>query len=201
MDILINNAGVMACPKSLTKDGLETQMGVNHFAHFLLTNLLLGAIKAAAPSRIVIVSSSAYAFGTISREDLMSEKSYSANMVYCQSKLANVLFSRELAKKLQGTGVVSNSLHPGAVRTELQRHVPWYMAVFYPAYFFFKTPKSGAQTSLALALDPAYEQVTGRYFSDCKPQSESSRAQDDDTATWLWNESEKIVGLSLSGFL
>ena len=190
----------MACPKSFTKDGLETQIGVNHFAHFLLTNLLLGALKSAAPSRIVVLSSSAYAMGTINRKDLLSEQSYSANFAYCQSKLANILFTREIAKRLLGTGVVANSLHPGAVQTELQRHVAWYWAICSPAYFFFKTPRSGAQTSLAVALDPAYEKVTGRYFKDCKPIQVSERARDDDTAAWLWNESENIVGLRLSDF-
>jgi retinol dehydrogenase 12 len=123
LDILINNAGVMVCPHSLTKDGFETQIGVNHLGHFLLTNLLLDLLKAAAPSRIVVVSSLAHLQGSINKEDLMSTKSYNKITAYCQSKLANILFTRYLAKQLSGTNVTVNALHPGAVRTELTRHI------------------------------------------------------------------------------
>lgn len=116
LHILINNAGVMAMPRATTKDGFEMQLGTNHLGHFLLTNLMVDILKASAPSRVVVVSSILHRIGTIKKDDLNSEKSYWKWTVYGQSKLANVLFARELSKRLQGTGVTANSLHPG--RTE-----------------------------------------------------------------------------------
>jgi NAD(P)-dependent dehydrogenase (short-subunit alcohol dehydrogenase family) len=113
LHILVNNAGVMACPKALTKDGFEMQLGTNHLGHFLLTNLLLDLLKASSPSRVVVVSSVLHRLGRIKKEDLMSEKSYWKWQVYGQSKLANILFTNELAKRLEGSGVTANSLHPG----------------------------------------------------------------------------------------
>lgn len=113
LNILINNAGIMACPKSYTEDGFEMQIGVNHLGHFLLTNLLLDLLTASAPSRIIVVSSSAHKFSDINRDDLMSEKSYNKIKVYGQSKLANILFALELGRRLEGTNVTVNSCHPG----------------------------------------------------------------------------------------
>lgn len=123
LHILINNAGIMACPRAITKDGFEAQIGTNHMGHFLLTNLLLDLLKQSAPSRVVVVSSLFHWYGRINKEDLNSEKSYYRWLAYGQSKLANILFARELATRLQGTGVTVNSLHPGAVRTELARDI------------------------------------------------------------------------------
>lgn len=123
LNILINNAGVMRCPHTLTKDGLEMQLGVNHMGHFLLTNLLLDTLKQSSPSRIVVVSSIAHTRGDINVTDLNSEKSYDEGAAYNQSKLANILFTIELAKRLQSTGVTVNALHPGIVDTELMRHM------------------------------------------------------------------------------
>lgn len=117
LNILINNAGIMACPKSYTEDGYEMQMGVNHLGHFLLTNLLLDLLKANAPSRIVVVSSSAHKFSDMNRDDFMSDKSYNKIKVYGQSKLANNLFALELARRLEGTNVTANSCHPGMLLT------------------------------------------------------------------------------------
>lgn len=123
LHILINNAGVMAAPKGFTKDGFEMQIGTNHMGHFLLTNLLLDLLKQSSPSRIVVVSSLFHWYGRINREDLNSEKSYWRWIAYGQSKLANILFARELSKRLEGTGVTVNSLHPGAVKTGLTRDI------------------------------------------------------------------------------
>lgn len=120
LHILINNAGVMACPKLFTSDGFELQLGVNHLGHFLLTNLLLDLLKASAPSRIVVVSSDAHKFGGINKDDLMCEKSYNKYKAYAQSKLANVLFTRELSKKLEGGGITINSLHPGKILNNIK---------------------------------------------------------------------------------
>lgn len=120
LHILINNAGIMACPKGFTKDGIEMQLATNHLGHFLLTNLLLDLLKAGAPSRVVIVSSVLHRIGYIKKDDLNSEKSYRKWLVYGQSKLANILFTRELSKRLEGTGVTANCLHPGKFRLMLK---------------------------------------------------------------------------------
>lgn len=182
--------------RTLTVDGFETQFGVNHLGHFLLTNLLLDTIKASQPSRIINVSSKAHDSGVLEKDNLQGEKSYSQFWSYCNSKLANVLFTRELAKRLDGTSVTANSLHPGAVKTELSRHQKFLFALIYPFYiFFFKTPKAGAHTTLTLALDPALDNVTGKYFSDCVVIKESVNARNDESAEWLWNKSEELVGL------
>ncbi|XP_030380769.1 retinol dehydrogenase 12 [Scaptodrosophila lebanonensis] len=200
LDLLVNNAGIMACPRSLTADGYEQQFGVNHLGHFLLTNLLLDRLKQAAPSRIVVVSSAAHLLGRINREDLMSERKYSKFVgAYSQSKLANILFTRKLAELLKDTGVTVNCCHPGVVRTELNRHFsgPNWMKSFLKFFslYFFKTPRAGAQTSLRLALDPALERSTGGYYSDSMRFPLVPWARNKETADWLWRESEKLVGL------
>lgn len=195
----MNNAGVMACPKMLTTDGFEMQIGVNHLGHFLLTNLLLDLLKASAPSRIVVVSSMGHTFTDINKEDFNSEQSYAKIKAYSQSKLANVLFARELSKRLQNTGVTANSLHPGVVNTELGRYMvnPFVRDYIMKPLFspFFKTPLEGAQTQIRLAVDPELESVSGKYFSDCKEKEPSAAAQNDSTATWLWNKSEEMTKL------
>ena len=195
LDILINNAGVMACPKSYTKDGFEMQIGVNHLGHFLLTNLLMDCIIASAPSRIVVVSSSGHAFTDINKDDLNSRKSYKKIKAYSQSKLANILFARELSTRLLNTGVTVNSLHPGIVQTELGRHMN---SVFRSVYRillkpFYKTPFEGAQTQIRLAVDPALEGVSGRYFNNLEEEEPSKSAQNDETAAWLWDKSEQMI--------
>ncbi|KAK3801846.1 hypothetical protein RRG08_048433 [Elysia crispata] len=200
LDILINNAGVMMCPKMLTKDGLEMQLGTNHFGHFLLTNLLLDKLKASSPSRIVVVSSRAHLRSKgINFDDINSDNSYDKMKAYAQSKLANVLHVKELAKRLEGTGVTAYSLHPGVVDTELPRHIGVFynpIVLFLAApfrYFLFKTASEGAQTTLACALNPAWETVTGKYYSDCKEKEPSAPAQDVDAAKHLWDVSMEIT--------
>lgn len=203
IDILINNAGIMRCPKMLTKDGIELQIGVNHMGHFLLTNLLLDCIKAAAPSRIITVSSLGHVLGRINTTDLNSEKNYVRGDAYNQSKLANILFTLELSERLKGTGVTANSLHPGVVHTELGRHMDNHFsfsgtivrAVLGP---FFKNSKDGAQTTLYAALDPDLKNVTGKYFSDCTIKSVAPAGRNIDMAKWLWDVSEKWTGLKNS---
>lgn len=167
LDVLINNAGVMMCPRTLTKDGFEMQIGTNHMGHFLLTNLLLDLMKKSGASRIINVSSMVHTSGKLNKEDLNSEKSYSKIGAYSQSKLANILFTRELAKRLQKSIVTVNCLHPGAVKTDLQRHMlpPWIKWLGDFIFLFaFKSAKSGAQTQIRLAVDPDLESTTGRYF-------------------------------------
>lgn len=199
LDILINNAGVMAMPRTLTVDGFETQLGVNHMGHFLLTNLLLDQLKRSAPSRIVVLSSLAHRWGAIDRADLNSEKNYNKFRAYSQSKLANMLFVRELHRRLAGTAVTVNAVHPGVVKTELGRYMmpSAVRTIINPlVHFFFKTPVSGAQTSLAVALDEELEKVSGKYFADCRVVKEGATARDDETAQWLWQESDKWTKLS-----
>ncbi|XP_017027060.1 retinol dehydrogenase 12-like [Drosophila kikkawai] len=200
LHVLINNAGVSFCPRSLTKDGIELQFGVNHVGHFLLTHLLLDVLKKTAPSRIVVVSSALHAKGSINVNDLNSKKSYSKTGAYHQSKLANILFTRELAKRLEGTGVTVNSLHPGVVDTEIWRNLNGFTkAMTSPLrWAFFKTAKSGAQTSLYAALDPDLKNASGLYFSDCKAKKVSKAAKDDKMAKFVWAESEKWTGVGAS---
>ncbi|XP_076827602.1 retinol dehydrogenase 13 isoform X1 [Brachyhypopomus gauderio] len=202
LDILINNAGVMMCPKWITEDGFETQLAVNHLGHFLLTNLLLERLKSSAPSRVVNVSSVAHAGGKIEFDDLFFDKRpYKSLVSYKQSKLANVLFSRELARRMKGTGVTSYCLHPGIIRTELGRHVeswsPMLKAVlFLPCLIFMKTPMQGAQTTIYCAVTEGLESKSGCYFSDCAEREPAPEGKDDEVARRLWEESARLVGLT-----
>ncbi|KAI2655050.1 Retinol dehydrogenase 13 [Labeo rohita] len=196
LDILINNAGVMMCPKWITEDGFETQLGVNHLGHFLLTNLLLGILKRSSPSRVVNVSRK------IEFDDLFFDKRpYSPLLSYKQSKLANVLFSRELAQRMKGKGVSSYCLHPGVIRTDLTRHVlSWYpmlkTILCLPCMLLMKTPWQGAQTSIYCAVTEGLERKSGCYFSDCGEKDPAPEGKDDEVAKRLWEESVRLVGLN-----
>ncbi|NXD80700.1 RDH12 dehydrogenase, partial [Halcyon senegalensis] len=198
LHILINNAGVMLCPYSKTADGFEMHLGVNHLGHFLLTFLLLERLKQSAPARIVNVSSLAHHGGRIRFHDLHGEKSYNRGLAYCHSKLANVLFTRELARRLQGKSprrpeFTANALHPGSVHSELVRHsfvMSWLWKMF---SFFLKTPREGAQTTIYCAVAEELDSVTGQYFSDCQPAYVSPRGRDDETAKKLWNVSCELL--------
>lgn len=197
LNILINNAGVMVCPFGKTADGFEMQIGVNHLGHFLLTYLLLDLIKKSAPARIINVSSMAHSWGSINLEDLNSEKHYDKNKAYAQSKLANVLFTRSLAKRLEGTGVTTYSLHPGVVQTELWRHLngvqQFFMKMISP---FTKNSVQGAQTTIYCAVDPSLEKESGGYYSDCAPANCSAAAKDDNVAEKLWELSCSLLSLT-----
>ncbi|XP_024859143.1 retinol dehydrogenase 13 isoform X2 [Kryptolebias marmoratus] len=201
LDILINNAGVMMCPRWITEDGFETQMAVNHLGHFLLTNLLLPMLKSSAPSRVINVSSIAHQGGHIDFDDLFfSRKTYSPLESYRQSKLANVLFTRELARRLRGSGVSTFCLHPGVIRTELIRHVAgWFPLIGallrLPSLLLMKTPWQGCQTTVFCAVTPGLEDRSGCYFSDCAEKGAAPEGQDDEAARRLWEESARLVGL------
>lgn len=195
LDILINNAGV-GCDRSLTIDGYEIQFATNHLGPFLLTLLLLDLLRSSAPSRIVNVSSRAHLGATIDKNDLMTEKSYKPTKVYAKTKLANILFTRELSKRLEGTRVTANSLHPGLVKTDGFRHLGIVTRILiWPILMMAKTAKSGAQTTLAVALDPSFEGVTGEYFSNSAIAKVGKAALDDEMALWLWNKSIELAGL------
>lgn len=202
LHLLVNNAGVMRCPKSHTKEGIEMQLGVNHMGHFLLTNLLLDVLKDSAPARIVNVTSSAHKRAKLKIQDLNNDKEYEPGDAYAQSKLANILFTRELAKKLKGTGVTVNAVHPGVVQTQIMRHMDVYNSSFgkfcvdFLSWIFIKTPKKGAQTVVFVATDPSLNNVTGSYFDNNKEAKASSEAQNDELAKWLWAVSEKWTKLN-----
>ncbi|KAJ8023114.1 Retinol dehydrogenase 13 [Holothuria leucospilota] len=204
LDILINNAGVMACPRWETKDGFEMQLGTNHLGHFLLTNLLLDLIKKSAPARIINVSSLAHVWGDIHFDDLMLKENYSPFKSYSQSKLANVLFCKELAKRLEGTSVTTYALHPGTVDTELGRYIPssiplaaLILSILYPVLTFLliKTSEQGAQTSIHCAVDEQAGLQTGLYYSDCAVNKPAPKGNDADMAKKLWEVSAELVGL------
>ncbi|KAK5915055.1 hypothetical protein CesoFtcFv8_000687 [Champsocephalus esox] len=201
LDILINNAGIMYCPKWETEDGFEMQFGVNHLGHFLLTNTLLDLLKKSTPSRIVNVSSTAHEKGRIHFEDINLDKDYDPYTSYRQSKLANVLFSRELASRLKDTGVTVYSLHPGVIRTELGRHLfptlaMWKRIVAAAVMTFVKSPWEGAQTTLHCAMDESLANSSGLYYSDCAPKEPAPQALDDAAAKRLWDLSASMVGLA-----
>ncbi|KAM4631436.1 retinol dehydrogenase 11 [Polymixia lowei] len=199
LDILINNAGVMMCPKTLTEDGFEMQLAVNHLGHFLLTNLLLDLLKSSAPSRVITVASIAHKGGKIHFNDLHFEKTpYDPLVSYRQSKLANILFTRELARKTRGSGVTCYCLHPGVIRTELGRYVQsrWPLAsalLSLPALLLMKTPWQGAQTSIYCAVTPGLEERNGCYFSDCRVMRAAPEARDGLAALRLWDVSTQLV--------
>mmetsp|Transcript_45099 Transcript_45099/g.75256 ORF Transcript_45099/g.75256 Transcript_45099/m.75256 type:complete len:307 (+) Transcript_45099:92-1012(+) len=195
LHILINNAGLMASPRKETEDHFEMQFGVNHLGHFLLVRLLEDFLKASAPSRVVVISSSMHN-GEINFDDLMGKKKYDPWKAYAQSKLASLLFVREAAKRFAGTEVTFNAVHPGAIATDLSRHVGVVMRVLFKAFgvFFLKTIPEGAATTVYVATNPAVEDVSGKYFADCAETTPSKEAQDDETAKRLWDVSEKLVG-------
>ncbi|XP_078673788.1 retinol dehydrogenase 12-like [Branchiostoma floridae x Branchiostoma belcheri] len=204
LDILINNAGIMTCPQWKTEDGFEMQFGTNHLGHFLLTNLLLDKLKTSAPSRVVNVASSAHYGGHIHFDDINLEKSYGPIKAYCQSKLANVLFTKELDRRMKGKGVTTYSLHPGGIHTELQRHLDasygWLFYLLKPVFFaglvlFGKTPRQGAQTTIHCAVSEGLETSSGLYFTDCAPKEPIPEAKDEAVAKKLWELSEEMVGL------
>lgn len=196
--VLINNVGAYFDTRHATVDGLERTFALNHLAPFLLTNLLLEKLKQSASARVVTVSSNAQAAGRIDFSDLQSEKSYSGARAYSQSKLANVLFSYELAKRLKGTSVTANALHPGLVSTSFGAEDPaTIQRVFVPFLRpFMKSPAQGAATSIHLASAPELEQVTGRYFAHSHAKKSSGPSYDQATAARLWQVSADLVGLS-----
>jgi retinol dehydrogenase 14 len=191
LDVLVNNAGVVMRKRVLTVDGIETTFAVNHLAYFLLTNLLLEVLRKSAPARIVNVASAAHASGTMNFDDLSGENRYSSWGAYCQSKLANILFTYELARKLAGSGVTVNCLHPGVIATGLFRNLP--KIIDLPARLFLTRPEKGAETSIYLATSPEVEGVTGRYFARKRATNSSAESNDREEARRLWQVSEKLT--------
>lgn len=200
LDVLVNNAGVVSLKRKVTKEGYEAQLGVNHLGHFLLTLLLLDSLKAAQKARIVNVSSGAHKWGRIHFEDMNLEANYSVMKGYGQSKLANILFTKELAKRLSHTDITVNALHPGAVSTNLgiNRSTGFGKSVYKVLNPFFQSPDKGAETALYLAKSAEVDDVTGGYFYKQKPARVSKRAKDPYLAQLLWEWSE--AELSKKGY-
>jgi len=194
LDILVNNAGAMYPDRRESADGHELTFAVNHLAPFLLTNLLLDMLRAGAPARVVNVASGAHRRAALDLDDLESRKSYEPREVYARTKLMNVLFNRELARRLEGSGVTANALSPGIVHTEFG--VKDGMGADQQAVMDKgKSPQEGARTSIYLASAPELADSNGGYYQDCAPLELGANATDDETAQWLWQVSAKLVGL------
>lgn len=200
LHLLINNAGVFMLTRRETVDGLEMTLAVNHLAPFLLTNLLLDVIKNSAPARIVNVSSESHQSGSIKMDDLQGKKGYRSLNTYGQSKLAVVMFTYELARRLEGTGVTVNCLHPGFVATRIgQRGTgPIVRAAVKFIFRFGISPEEGAKTSIYLATSPDVEGVTGKYFANSIPIRSATISYNESLQRQLWEESSKLVNIPLN---
>jgi NAD(P)-dependent dehydrogenase (short-subunit alcohol dehydrogenase family) len=197
LHVLVNNAGVVNLGYTTTVDGIETVFAVNHLAPFLLTNLLLDQLRASAPARVVTVASDAHKFVRgIDFDDLGHERRYRWTRVYGQSKLANVLFTAELARRLAGSGVTATCLHPGAVGTRLGQNNGWWAKLLTRSLRpFFRTPAQGADTAVYLASAPGLETLSGGYFVNRRPRRPSKAAEDHAMAARLWDVSARLSGL------
>jgi NAD(P)-dependent dehydrogenase (short-subunit alcohol dehydrogenase family) len=194
IDVLINNAGAVFNQRRLSPDGLELTFALNHMAYFVLAETLLPTLKASSPARIVSTSSGAHQRVQLDFSDLQSGNAYSGFAVYSKSKLANILFTRELARRLEGTGVTANCLHPGFVATRFGDGAGGLLTALMPlAKLGAISPQKGAETIVYLASSQAVEGVTGKYFYQCAPQDPSAAAQDDAAAARLWQESERLA--------
>jgi NAD(P)-dependent dehydrogenase (short-subunit alcohol dehydrogenase family) len=197
IDVLVNNAGLIMGQRTLSADGYEMTFAVNHLAPFLLTSLLRDRLRQSAPARVITTSSDAHRGGTIDLDDLQLDRSWSRWRAYNNSKLANILFTRELAGRLDGEGVVANTLHPGVIRTRFGRGDAGalFSAGYRVASPFFASAKTGASTIVYLAASPEAADVSGGYYVDSKPRSPSAQAQDDALAGALWERSEELARL------
>jgi retinol dehydrogenase-14 len=197
IDVLLNNAGLTLTSRQTSMDGHERTFAVNHLAPFLLTGLLLPRILAAGPARIVNVASEAHRFGRIDWDDVQNERRYSGLRVYGQSKTANLLFTRELARRLDGTDVTVNALHPGGIRSNLGRGNGAPLdGVQRVVGLFLRSPEQGARTSVHLATSDDVLGKTGGYYASCRPKKAAAHAFDDTAARRLWQISEELTGMT-----
>lgn len=194
LHVLVNNAGGINMSREVTPDGYERTFATNHLGYFALTQALLPALRKAAPARIVNVASEAHRGTELKFDDLMAERSYSGFPVYGRSKLANILFTRELARRLDGSGVTANCLHPGVVDSQfIKRKSGFWKVAGQIGGLFMISSEAGAKTSVYLASSPEVQGVTGQYYDKCRTKKPSARAQDDEAAKRLWDESERLV--------
>ena len=209
IDVLINNAGALFGSHHVTEDGLELTFALNHLSYFVVTQGLLERLETSALARIVNTASDAHGPATLDFDDLQSEKAYRGGFwqslryggpgfkVYGRSKLCNILFTRELARRLQGTGVTANCLHPGFVATRFADQSGGFMSFgIGVGKHFALTPEQGAETLVYLASSPEVAGMTGKYFHKCRPINPSRAAQDDGAAQRLWDETAKIAGMT-----
>ncbi len=196
LDVLINNAGVTMLSRETTSEGFERTIAVNHLGYFRTTGHLLPLLRKATSARIVNVASEAHRFGTLDLDDLDNEKSFSGMRVYGQSKGANLLFNVELARRLEGSNITTNALHPGGIRSNLGRgQGPLLNLVHSVVSLFLKSPEEGAKTSIFLASAQELEGVSGRYFAKCREKQAAEHAIDPSRAKQLWDLSEQRTGL------
>ena len=197
LHVLLNNAGAVFMRRQLSVDGIEMTFALNHLAYFLLTNLLLDTIKASAPARIINVSSGAHTSGKIEFDNLQGERDYSSR-AYGNSKLATILFTMELARRLEGTGVTVNALHPGFVSTGFGKNNPGFLMKIIRAVvpLIARSPEKGAETSIYLASSPEVQSITGKYFVDCKVTQPAPQATDMVVARRLWDVSAEMAHLA-----
>ncbi|XP_042322927.1 retinol dehydrogenase 11-like [Sceloporus undulatus] len=203
LDILVNNAGASGLPHTVTAEGLELTFATNFLGPFLLTNLLLDAMKASAPARIVNVSSFMHYWGNLDLKFLTGEEPLkNRSHVYNSTKLMNVVFTAELDRRLRGTGVSVNALHPGVIKTEIMRYYSWWHRLLYSilGFLFLKGPREGATSTLYCAVSKEVEGISGKYFdSDCSLALPLALAEDPAVGRKLWEASEKLTGLGRRG--
>jgi NAD(P)-dependent dehydrogenase (short-subunit alcohol dehydrogenase family) len=195
LDVLFNNAGIITSRRQVTVDGLELQFVVNYLSYYLLTGLLLDTLMASHPARIINMTSSAHSSGVIDFDNLQLERNYRGWQAYANTKLMSMVFTYELARHLEGTGVTANCLHPGVIRTGLMRnfssvlHVLWHLVGR-----FFKQPDDGAETPVYLASSPEVAGETGKYFRYCRPFGTTEQSNDREVQRQLWDASERLSG-------
>lgn len=200
IDVLINNAGALFNSRRVTADGLERTFALNHLSYFVLTHLLRERLAGSAPARIINTSSDAHHGCRLDFDDLQSARNYSGFRVYGRSKLSNILFTRELARRLAGTGVTANVFHPGFVATRFaDESGGWLSYGFRIGKLFALSPEKGTETLLYLVTSPEVAQTSGQYFYKCRPATPTREAQDDAAAKRLWAESARLAGLDAGG--
>jgi NAD(P)-dependent dehydrogenase (short-subunit alcohol dehydrogenase family) len=196
LDVLLNNAGVLVTSRRNTVDGIEETFAINHLGYFLLTNLLLPVLKKSAPARIVNVSSEAHRNAKMHWDDVQMKSGWGSFAAYGQSKLANILFTRELAKRLEGTKVTANCLHPGVIASGFGQTYGGFMSfVMKVARPFLITPEKGAKTQVWLASSPDVDGISGKYFDKCAEKKPNEAAREADAPARLWKLSEELTGL------
>ncbi len=197
LHVLINNAGAVYHHRQLTRDGIERTFALNHLAPFLLTNLLLDVMKKSAPARIINVTSVTYKYVRYNPANLQGELKYSPAIAYAQSKLANIYFTHELARRLKGSGVTVNCVHPGSIKTNIYNSTPLHRLYATLFGWTFAPPSKGAATVVPLAASPEFEGITGGYFQDNRLMQPSPHAADEQISRELWNISEQLTRSNL----